>query len=575
MREFQFENQGANTYLIYQFAENEGIDTMSLGMLTNNHISGLASAVYYQLDEVRAVKYNITAKVSLDQFFTGVVNKKRVLGVLNGIIQAMSEMEDYMMNPETIVIDPKYMFVNVTTCEMALISIPTTELDEERVNLGAFFKELVFTAQFDQNENCGYVAQLLNFFNNSTNFSLIEFKTLLDKLNQSGTVEQQRIIPAESTPQRPPVQRPVGGMAIQGQQQSAGGMTMPGQQQRPAGGMTIPGQQQRPVGGMAIPRQQQPVGGMAIPGQQQSVRGMAIPGKQSVGGMAIPGKQPVGGMAIPGKQTIRGTVSQNQPQENPVNSEEKPMSRFYLLQHYSKKNAAIYKAQKAEKKLEKEANKKKKKGKKNTIDDGSFTVPGAPMTANPQQMEQSFAEPVKQDIPSMQNNIPINNVTSNNQGTFQGTYAAPQSLQRTGYQSQGTEYQEPRYQNPPINFGETTVLSMAPAGETSVLSPTEMQSLQGAFLLRMKNNERIPLNKPVFRIGKERSYVDYFIGDNPAISRSHVNIINRDGNYFVVDTNSTNHTFVNGNMIQSNVEVPLTHGTCLRLGNEEFEFKVM
>ena len=146
MREFQFENQGANTYLIYQFAENEGIDTMSLGMLTNNHISGLASAVYYQLDEVRAVKYNITAKVSLDQFFTGVVNKKRVLGVLNGIIQAMSEMEDYMMNPETIVIDPKYMFVNVTTCEMALISIPTTELDEERVNLGAFFKDLVFTA---------------------------------------------------------------------------------------------------------------------------------------------------------------------------------------------------------------------------------------------------------------------------------------------------------------------------------------------------------------------------------------------------------------------------------------------
>ena len=183
MREFQFENQGANTYLIYQFAENEGIDTMSLGMLTNNHISGLASAVYYQLDEIRAVKYNITAKVSLDQFFTGVVNKKRVLGVLNGIIQAMSEMEDYMMNPETVVIDPKYMFVNVTTCEMALISIPTTELDEERVNLGAFFKDLVFTAQFDQNENCGYVAQLLNFFNNNTNFSLIEFKALLDTLN--------------------------------------------------------------------------------------------------------------------------------------------------------------------------------------------------------------------------------------------------------------------------------------------------------------------------------------------------------------------------------------------------------
>ena len=68
--------------------------------------------------------------------------------------------------------------------------------------------------------------------------------------------------------------------------------------------------------------------------------------------------------------------------------------------------------------------------------------------------------------------------------------------------------------------------------------------------------------------------MDYFIGDNSAISRSHANIITRDGKYFVMDTNSTNHTFVNGSMIQSNVEVPLEHGTMLRLADEEFEFKL-
>ena len=94
------------------------------------------------------------------------------------------------------------------------------------------------------------------------------------------------------------------------------------------------------------------------------------------------------------------------------------------------------------------------------------------------------------------------------------------------------------------------------------------------MLLRLKNNERINIDKPVYRIGKERSYVDYFIGDNSAISRSHANIITRDGKYFVMDTNSTNHTFVNGSMIQSNVEVPLEHGTMLRLADEEFEFKL-
>ena len=78
----------------------------------------------------------------------------------------------------------------------------------------------------------------------------------------------------------------------------------------------------------------------------------------------------------------------------------------------------------------------------------------------------------------------------------------------------------------------------------------------------------------MFRIGKEKSYVDYFVSDNTAVSRSHCNIISRDGQYFVVDTNSTNHTYVNGGMIQSNVETPLSHGTKIRLANEEFEFKL-
>ena len=67
--------------------------------------------------------------------------------------------------------------------------------------------------------------------------------------------------------------------------------------------------------------------------------------------------------------------------------------------------------------------------------------------------------------------------------------------------------------------------------------------------------------------------MDYFIGDNPAISRSHANILSRDGEYYIVDTNSTNHTFVNGEMIQSNVETKLTHGTRVTLANEDFEFR--
>jgi len=118
------------------------------------------------------------------------------------------------------------------------------------------------------------------------------------------------------------------------------------------------------------------------------------------------------------------------------------------------------------------------------------------------------------------------------------------------------------------------VLSGAVSGETSVLNSGATENFKQPFLMRRKNNEKIILDKPVFRIGKEKSYVDYFIGDNTAISRSHANVVSHGGEYFVVDTNSTNHVFVNGSMIQKNAELKISHGDTVKLANEEFEFKL-
>ena len=95
-----------------------------------------------------------------------------------------------------------------------------------------------------------------------------------------------------------------------------------------------------------------------------------------------------------------------------------------------------------------------------------------------------------------------------------------------------------------------------------------------ARLVNRKTGETIAINKPVFRIGKEKSYVDFFIADNTAISRSHANIHTENGEYFIEDTNSTNHTYINGNLIVSNVKTKLSAGDKVRLANEDFTFTV-
>lgn len=93
-------------------------------------------------------------------------------------------------------------------------------------------------------------------------------------------------------------------------------------------------------------------------------------------------------------------------------------------------------------------------------------------------------------------------------------------------------------------------------------------------LFRVLTEETISINKPVFRIGKERSYVDYFVTNNIAVSRSHADIITRGSKYFVKDLNSKNHTYINNHELPIYMEVEIHDGDRLKLGNEEFIFSV-
>lgn len=113
----------------------------------------------------------------------------------------------------------------------------------------------------------------------------------------------------------------------------------------------------------------------------------------------------------------------------------------------------------------------------------------------------------------------------------------------------------------------TTVL-----GEEDGTALFESQKPAYPYLIRLNSYEKVQVNKPMFKIGKEKSYVDYFVAGNNAVSRIHAAIITKDNQYFVQDNNSTNHTFVNGTMIPLNQKVEIFDGDALMLANEPFEF---
>ena len=113
---FTYENQGTITYLVYQINDTDTIDSMSLGMLTNNKIPGLAPAVFTQMDTVKYMKYNVSAKIPVKQFFAGAVNKKRLLGVFSGITVATLSAADYMIDASSFLLALDSIYTVVSTC---------------------------------------------------------------------------------------------------------------------------------------------------------------------------------------------------------------------------------------------------------------------------------------------------------------------------------------------------------------------------------------------------------------------------------------------------------------------------
>ena len=82
------------------------------------------------------------------------------------------------------------------------------------------------------------------------------------------------------------------------------------------------------------------------------------------------------------------------------------------------------------------------------------------------------------------------------------------------------------------------------------------------------------INKPVFKIGKASRGVDYRVNGNGAISRQHAIILHKGDEYFIKDNKSTNHTYVNDVEVKDEEEVALKDNSKIKLGDEEFIFKV-
>ena len=196
-------------------------------------------------------------------------------------------------------------------------------------------------------------------------------------------------------------------------------------------------------------------------------------------------------------------------------------------------------------------------------------------------------EKVKKEKPAVKNAIPIPGMpevpTPNTPQMPGGKVAIPTPGKKNTPQPAVSE--TPNVVTPPVNqavnvpnntSGHTVIIGGAAQTGRTVFKKDIQQGNGVAQLTRVSTNETATIKGSLFKIGKEKSFVDFYVSGNPTVSRIHAQIRSENGNYFIEDINSTNHTYLGSDTtpLQAGQLYPLQSGMRFRISDEEFLFKI-
>ena len=209
MRSFTTETQGLDTFLVYEISGVTQLDTVGLGMVVNNKIAGLCPVSRIQIDNKEYIRYNISSHIPLKQFFTGKVNKRRFLTVMNNILTTIENIEEYMLDPEMLMLGKSEIYVNIGTLQTSLLYNPIIE-QKNTFDVVSFVKKMIISVEFDSNEQDNYIPLLISYLNHTKKLTITEIRNYIAQLlcgtndmAQQSIQPMQNVIKADSPVNNP------------------------------------------------------------------------------------------------------------------------------------------------------------------------------------------------------------------------------------------------------------------------------------------------------------------------------------------------------------------------------------
>ncbi len=602
MNQFLYETQGSETVLVYHLSSEEHLDHFAKGMLQGNDMAGILRPSFIQRDLDQYLKYPVTSKIPLEDFIQGEMERSDVLKLCFSIAEAIQEIEEYMMSQEKLLLDPEYIYVDIAKKTAHLIYLPIDEVEED-VSFTEFILGLLSHMCYRTDKDVSYVVKMINFLNQKKSLEIQEFKLFIQELQNeresAGSPGQGAGDFAPAGHARPvdiglepsPMPMPMPAPPLSSSPLPPPPSPMPMGGQPPYYGEEAPGPM--PVPGEEKPKKKGWFGRQEKDGKEKAGKKEKADKKKKKGrggaasdivvpGMSIPGAPAPG--AAPGRMQVPGSAPE-------VILDVDENGRFLPTQPSAekKKKGGFLGFGK----------KKKEEAPELALGPGyaGAPQPQVPPYPQPQAQPQPYPYPQPQpqaqpypqpqapypqadarsqpyprasDVPPMQHRgaglgYPVSGQQPDFSGAQGGGYAAPNTSSYGGRSAgMGDDGNRTVILGGGSDYGATVILG----AEDHASAP----SSRVVRITRRRTRQGMNINKDVFHIGREGSFADFYIGDNPMIGAAHADIFRDEDGYYISDRNTVNHTFVNGAMVMPGTPQKLNSGDIITLADEDFEF---
>ena len=586
---FRVRNFDKEQFLTFNIDNEAELDEELLDYLEEEEPAGIVPVIFEEGEEFDTFSYNVTDKIHLSELSEQEINAEMVLLVLRGLVMALIDMAEYRVPVSYLVLNRHYIYID-SDYKVEFVCIPLEEMRED-VDISHFLRNFLASLRFEPSDNDNYVARLFTYINNHAVFNLRNMLSLVETLMEDLGIEipddaneiyaeyhEVEEVSSDTTvltgKEETDISQVMDDLAAAEELEDAEDIE--------TAMSDLAAQSEEDTGKLAAEEEIEEAEEPEEAEEEKTEEPKEAEEEEAEEPEEAEEEEieePEEAEAEEPEEVAEEKVKEPEEAKEP---EQKPAKKSVMeLDEESQEMVNKLKEKLAGSKKEKQPKSTEKEIKKPTFKTKDTSSVGVVIQDD---LDEFLAEKEMEEQAThhedsglkIRKNIKVSraSILKNTQEELKAAEekeAEQKALEEvTEAEDEVTEVAETEEEEVVSN----SILSQTISGATGLLRGNVNVPKVNPYLIRVNTDERIMITKQNFKVGKASMGVDYTVKGNGAVSRVHAVITNKDGIYYIRDNKSTNHTYVNGKMLEEGENELLTQDCKIVLGDEEFIFKL-